>query len=297
MPPAADDSPSEFSSAFSAAIAERGMTLTELRSRLRARGVAVSLATLSYWQRGSRVPRGPASMEAVEAIEEILRLDGRQLVGKIRGRRPGRPGAMTTYTEFEDTPVVIDEALAQLGLLRDFGLDEISAHLVVTVDGEGRVRSAANRQVLRAVEEGAQRMPAVLLDDFAFDAPPRIDALRGCRLGRRIDHPEHAVSVVEIVLDAPLAYGGMAIIETELHFPPNAPQEGVDDFGYHLTRRLRECAIWVQFTPGVVPGFGEAHTQTADLHRRPVPSLLSKHDLQAVVHGFGPGRLWLRWEW
>lgn len=291
------DESSDFAGALGVAVARRELTLTALRARLSERGQRVSLATLSYWLNGQRVPSTPASLEVVEHLETILDTAPGELSGRIRRRKPGRPQAELAYTDFTDTPAVIDESLAELGLLRDYGLDEVSAHLVVQLDAEGLVVAVTNRQVLQATRDGADRLPAVLIDDVPFETPPQIEALRGCSLGRRIDHLQAGASVVEILLPTPLPFRGTTVVETRLHFTPVAPDEDSNEFGYHLTCRLRQCAIWVQFDAESVPEYGHAYTVTADGTRTPVASQLTDSDLQTVVHDFGPGRLFVAWEW
>ena len=296
MIPEPDEGP-DFAGALGVAVARQELTLTALRARLAERGQRVSLATLSYWLNGQRVPSTPASLEAVEHLETILDTGPGELTGRIRRRKPGRPRAEVAYTDFTDTPAMIDESLAELGLLRDYGLDEVSAHLVVQLDAEGQVTSVTNRQVMQASRDGADRLPAVLIDDVPFEEPPRIEALRGCTLGRRIDHLEAGASVVEILLPTPLPFRTTTVVETRLHFSPVTPDEDSNEFGYHLTRRLRQCAIWIQFEASAVPEYGHAYTVTADGTRTPVASQLTDTDLQTVVLDFGPGRLFAAWEW
>jgi len=61
---------------------ERDVGLSALSQRPGDRGLQVSIATLRYWRSGQRQP-GEASMESVEAIEEILGLATGELIDVI----------------------------------------------------------------------------------------------------------------------------------------------------------------------------------------------------------------------
>jgi hypothetical protein len=54
------------------AIQARGLGFGRIQERLRARGVSVSLATLSYWQSGRSRPERRDSLAAVGLLEEVL---------------------------------------------------------------------------------------------------------------------------------------------------------------------------------------------------------------------------------
>jgi hypothetical protein len=78
-----------FSVALRAAIRARGLGLDRIRYRLRGRGTAVSLATLSHWQSGRCRPERPESLEALRNLEDILNVpDGSltRLLGPPRQR-------------------------------------------------------------------------------------------------------------------------------------------------------------------------------------------------------------------
>ena len=78
-----------FAEALRAAIRARGLGLERIRYRLRGRGTSLSLATLSHWQSGRCRPERPESLQALEYLEEILRVpEGslRRLLGPPRSR-------------------------------------------------------------------------------------------------------------------------------------------------------------------------------------------------------------------
>lgn len=86
--------PTPFSSAFAAAVDARGLSLEKLYRRLQDVGSPVSIATLSYWRAGHRRPEQPASLEALDALEEILGVPAGHLRTKLEMTRRS-PGSGT----------------------------------------------------------------------------------------------------------------------------------------------------------------------------------------------------------
>jgi hypothetical protein len=85
-----------FGVALRAAIRARGLGLDRIRYRLRGRGTAVSLATLSHWQSGRCRPERPESLQALRNLEDILNVpDGSlsRLLGPPRARTRFHPQA------------------------------------------------------------------------------------------------------------------------------------------------------------------------------------------------------------
>src|SRR2546430_15749573 len=72
-----------FSDALRAAIQASGLILNRIQYRLRERGLAVSSATLSYWQSGRRRPTRHKSLLVVPKLEELLRTPVGSLGGLI----------------------------------------------------------------------------------------------------------------------------------------------------------------------------------------------------------------------
>jgi hypothetical protein len=77
-----------FDEALRAAIMARGLSLERLHVRLAERGVRISLASLSNWQRGRSRPERSASLAAVRELEAILGLPPHSLVTLLGPRRP-----------------------------------------------------------------------------------------------------------------------------------------------------------------------------------------------------------------
>lgn len=62
----------EFAGRLSQALTERKLPLDRVRSRLAEQGLAVSVATLTYWSTGRSVPSRSSSLAVVSALEEVL---------------------------------------------------------------------------------------------------------------------------------------------------------------------------------------------------------------------------------
>ncbi|RZQ63330.1 transcriptional regulator [Amycolatopsis suaedae] len=86
-----------FAAALRAAIRARGLGLERIRYRLRAQGVPVSLATLSYWQSGRCQPERPGSIAALRCLEQLLEVPPGSLVRLLgpprRAHRAAVPGS------------------------------------------------------------------------------------------------------------------------------------------------------------------------------------------------------------
>ncbi|TDC68141.1 XRE family transcriptional regulator, partial [Actinomadura sp. GC306] len=78
----------EFAGALRQAIQASGLTLERIRHRLCRRGLTVSVATLSYWQRGRSRPR---SRDVVVALEEILQVPPGTLTELLDDDAPTAP--------------------------------------------------------------------------------------------------------------------------------------------------------------------------------------------------------------
>jgi len=123
----------DFAEALRAAIEKRGVTLQWLHDRLRGLGRPVSVATLSYWRSGRSRPEHQTSLDALELLEELLRLPPGHLESRLGPPRRGRPiGPNSPLAQIDPR---LRDALASIGYPEDFtGVREVSAHLTFDVD-------------------------------------------------------------------------------------------------------------------------------------------------------------------
>lgn len=188
--PSALDAPAAAPDAFPAALREalgrRGLSLERVSERLRARGIGVSQATLSSWQRGRSQPERARSLRAVEVLEEILELPGgalRSLLGprRPRGRvAPARGESAALQVLGKDS--VVEKALGER--FRHFNQESGSllVHDVVTLGEHGTLSNLSTTNVLRASRAGADRALFVLSFDDEQAEPLDIRVTSG-RLG------------------------------------------------------------------------------------------------------------------
>lgn len=198
----------EFAGALRQAIQASGLTLERIRHRLGQRGLTVSVATLSYWQRGRSRPRSRA---VVTTLEEILRVPAGTLTellddpapaavpapgGTARGA-PGRPGhakgaAPGPYpggersraaAELWPDPDRYARLVAQLDRSGDHRLERLSTHDVLVLGRDRRPRGLTVREVLRATGDDVDRVVcvhlAVVPEDPGSAPDPDPPAARG----------------------------------------------------------------------------------------------------------------------
>ena len=77
-----------FHLALQAAIAASGLSLETIQRRLQARGHEVSVASLSYWQRGRSRPEWASSLEIVCSLDIVLGLSAGFLMSLFGPTQP-----------------------------------------------------------------------------------------------------------------------------------------------------------------------------------------------------------------
>ena len=287
-----------FADVFAEALDAHGVGLTWLRERLKQRGHSVSLAALSYWRSGQREPGRRDSLDAIDAIEEILGLDPSTLSSHLRGRAHSGP------TPFDELVGLARRVGQDRGLVGEDEVDRIAFDLVVDVDHEGRVTQVRVSQIFVAAVEGAASVtmfvaPGVSADGGAFGDPDvgdtHLRAVSGCTVDG-IVHVVDGVSAATLRFDRPLVLGES--VATEIVMVPLTDEAALDaQWGAVAEQRLEHCAVWVRFHPDRLPrrswvGFQEAGIE----HEWPV-ALDGGTGLLHRQTDFGPGLCTARWEW
>ncbi|RGA03881.1 hypothetical protein DI270_016750 [Microbispora triticiradicis] len=250
-----------FERALRTAIRARGLSLDRLHSRLRERGVAISLSSLSYWQRGRSRPERAASLAAVRELETILSLPEYALIGLLgpprpRGRRP--------------------ETVAVL-----------SHHEQVVVGADRRRNRASARVVLRAAAPGVDR--------YVVAHPPGARLLRAesCRPGRSDDAGPGTLT--ELIFPHPLTTGETRVVEYVTAFPATA-----DHYDLHLRDPVEQFLTQVRFAGGRLP-VRCFHTWSPDASAPPGDAGELRVDAFGTAHvvdtAARPGVRGVRWEW
>ncbi|MBA9050339.1 hypothetical protein ACFY2H_36575 [Streptomyces griseofuscus] len=185
--------------------------------KLRERGVPVSPAALSYWQRGSNRPERASSLRAVRMLEEILGQPADSLVALLGPRRPRglrgpQAGPLSTRELWHDA-ADLDTALELLEpdaqqLL--WAVSNVYAHVQETIGADRSSRGLRVRRVVRAEHDGVDRVLAVLHTDSPQSA---VSAVRPSRTGRVRRGGRSGYTVVEIILDRVLSEGDTTTVE------------------------------------------------------------------------------------
>jgi transcriptional regulator with XRE-family HTH domain len=242
-----------FHVALRAAISASGLALDRIRYRLRLRDVTISVPTLSNWQSGRRRPERPESLRALAELEDVLDLPPsalRSLLGppRPRGRaaHPKGPNAMV-----EAWGPAVSRLLTTVDMSSDGRLTRLSQHDQIEVDDCGRLCEVANRQVLRASHDGADRW-ILVWDAGHAERLPEIIAGQHCRLRRLNVDWDTGLMVGELLFDAPLARGETIIMEYRIVYPIQSATRG-DTFVRRFHRTTRDYVLQARFDPTALP--------------------------------------------
>jgi hypothetical protein len=295
------DAPAPFPATLRAAIAGSGLTLDRILERLRARGVSLSVSTLSLWQTGRCRPERSHSLRALAVLEDVLDVPAgglSALLGPPRPRGRHLPDRRTAAPGLAETWTSSPEGSPWDGVDTrwDATLTRISTHSRLTVDAERCERSLWSRRLLRAEAEGADRWIVVGRTDPA-GAPPELEPGPGCRVGRVVHVAQEGLLVAELLLGHRLARGETALVEYTLHHAPGLRPS--TRFGARLHRATRERLVEVRFDPGARPRRCRAfRSSSLDAAPRERALRLDRAgSVHAVALGAGPGRFGIRWEW
>jgi transcriptional regulator with XRE-family HTH domain len=295
------DAPAPFPATLRSAIADSGLTLDRILERLRARGVSLSVSTLSLWQTGRCRPERIDSLRALAVLEEVLNVSAGGLSALLGAPRPrGRhlpdrakaaPGLAETWRSTPEASPWDD-----VDTRWDATLTRLSSHSRLTVDAERCERSLWSRRLLRAEVEGADRWIVVGRTDPA-GPPPDLQAGPGCRVGRVVHVAQEGLLVAELLFGHRLARGETALVEYALHYAPGLRPS--TRFGARLHRATRERLVEVCFDPAARPRRCCAY-RSSSLDAAPRERALRLDrtgSVHAVALGAGPGRFGIRWEW
>ncbi|MER5422496.1 hypothetical protein [Streptosporangium roseum] len=295
-----------FHVALRAAVEARGLTLDRLRQRLEERGLRVGMTSLSYWQQGLRRPERPESLRAVRALEEILILPPRSLMGLLGPPRPrGRGQSAGSQPDAASHSSIMEPARALSTLLHELDgvADDRRLHIAGMYESLqiGADRSTTRRetlQVVQAHEDAADRYIMVYRGDIGCDVERvRIRALEDCRVGRvRRDGPT-ALVVAELLFDRVLRTGDTQVIRYELADP-----SGVEATEYERSFRFPagQYMLRVSFAAAALPvgvrRFAR-HDSAAGEHDQGELTLNAHHAVHLVTGSLQPGLIGIRWKW
>jgi hypothetical protein len=297
MPEPLEQADTEFARVLRGAIRARGLGLERIRDRLRAQGVSVSLATLSYWQSGRSRPERRDSLAAVQLLESVLEVPAGSLVDSLgpprrRGRWLSTVPVPPEVAAFWARPGAVEDAVSEVDIKWDERLTRISQHDRVFVGPEGGERSYHSRQVLRAEADGPDRWVVIMHLDEHDRVLPEIRPLRHCRLGRTVLRPADGLLVAELLFDRPLRKGETVITEHEL--VNSAPYPPATNYERKFRLPVREFVLEVCFDPAGLPVDCVRYSQ-ADEADEVAVRVEPQESVHGVALNFGPGRYGFRW--
>jgi transcriptional regulator with XRE-family HTH domain len=288
----------QFASELRTAIEQSGLSLTMISQRLRTRHRPVSVATLSNWQSGRSLPGGEQSLGVVAALEELL---GRSpdsladLVGAPRLR--GRTVKPTSFLGRKASKNVFGDALEELGFesAQQYAHERVF-HQYAVIDSDKDVQRFDNRVIVRALQSGVCRLPAVyVLEPTEPNIAPQYIPLEGCSIGRRVVWPERRAYGVELLVDGRLDAGQVTTFAYRVEMKARATD--VTGAVYSLPRRANDVLLEVEFRGDRKPVDCERYRRTQAGETVASVRLDHRDRLQLSEARFGPGTFGLRWAW
>ena len=280
-----------FAGRLSAAMLERGATLSGLSAQLSRLGEGVSVATLSYWRSGGRHPSRSA-VPAIQAIEEILAVPRGELVDlALRGPRKAH---VPTPAERPYTVPSVDRACDELAAVLGETDDLLTPVVFVArleVSADWTRGKSTRMSVARAHggEDVAHVVEFIAIPGGTED-PPALLSSTGMRLLDMIPHPDGEVFGFRFELTGPVASGSLAQYSSTYDVPLTEPTHGEA-----FTRPVREAVLALEFDPETAPEWvEEVEGWNPDEEGKLVP-LDGRNSIVIARSHFGPGLLALRW--
>lgn len=280
-----------FALALDDAVRNSGLSVSVLAKRLGDRGTPVSVAALRSWRRGVRHPEGARSLDALDNLEEILRLPRGHLAARLGPTRRLSPDRAQHYEDLVGRDGPLASMKQSLDLDCPSELERIGDSRVVVVGKDARSWSVTKRVHWRARANGARRAPDMLHLEHPTHTPPEVAARDGVTLGRHVWDAASGFGVWELVLDHPLALGETATTEHRIDVV-----EAVDLPNYWMIveRRIAFSALCIRWHDSAPP-LVELHEETGDDARVHVRRA-SGRSIHHAVTGFGPGAFGFEWD-
>lgn len=294
----AEDHEELFASELRAAIERSGLSLTAISHRLRARHRPVSVATLSNWQSGRSLPGGEQSFGVVAALEELLGRPPDSLASLVGGPRlRGRGVREAQFMGRRTSREVFREALEELGFesARKYAHERVF-HQYTLIDSDAEVQRFDYRLVVRALESGSCRLPAVhILEETEPNIAPVYTPLEGCSVGRSVAWPDRRAYGVELLVDGQLDAGQVVTFAYRVEMKARA--EDLTAAMYSVPRRANDVLLEVEFRGDRKPVACERYRRTEAGETITATRLDHRNRLQVSEARFGPGTFGLRWQW
>ncbi|MEU3000553.1 XRE family transcriptional regulator [Streptomyces sp. NPDC006995] len=283
------------------ALNRRGLSLERVSERLRVRGITISQATLSSWQRGRSQPERARSLRAVDVLEEILELPAGSLRSLLGPRRPrGRttpPDAEGAALQILGEDSVVEKALG--ARFRHFNQETSSlmVHDIVRVGESGTLSGISTTNVLRAKRAGADR--AVFVLSFDDEAAEPVDIRVTCgRLAEATYLKGLKSLVMEIRFGRELAKLDTTVVSYAVEVSPS--ETPATHYERWSRTNLHEYLQQVFFHPGALPvdchRYVREKVGAPPRGRRRIP-LSEAHDVHVLTSRCKPGVHGVAWEY
>jgi hypothetical protein len=282
-----------FHLALRAAVRARGLTPDRLRAHLARRGVAITISTLSDWQRGYGRPAVGSSLRTVLALEEVLNLRPRSLIQLLvepRSRSDRPRGGI------DERSGVIADLLDALPGSRAHTTDVVSTHEKVTIGPGRQADTIRSRTVVRARRDGVDRWvlryfgnPGCAIESV------ELQALENCYVGpvRRSD----GVLVAELRFGEALRAGETRVLETQLTDSTGQPST---QHAHGFREPGQEYLVEVRFAPSALPVDCHSFAQPGmrdHPHRTGGLALDQHHTVQLTERSTAGGLVGIGWQW
>ncbi|MEU6955140.1 helix-turn-helix transcriptional regulator [Streptomyces sp. NPDC045714] len=290
-----------FPGALREALNRRGLSLERVSERLRVRGITISQATLSSWQRGRSQPERARSLRAVDVLEEILELPAGALRSLLGPRRPrGRitpPGAEGAALQILGEDSVVEKALG--ARFRHFNQETSSlmVHDIVRMGESGTLSAISTTNVLRASRAGADR--AIFVLSFDDEAAEPVDIRVSCgRLAEATYLKGLKSLVLEIHFGRELAKLDTTVVSYAVEVSPS--KTPATHYERWSRTNLHEYLQQVFFHPGALPS--DCHRYVREKvgapprARRRIP-LSESHDVHVLTSRCKPGVHGVAWDY
>jgi hypothetical protein len=290
-----------FHEALRLAIRASGLTLERLEAKLKSRDLPVSVATLSYWQRGQVKPRRAGSRQIVRELEDILALPDGALLTLLDGQ-DGAGNSADTLARLAlilQVPGIDQLALAAMDRVANYTRPVSVRHQCVV--GPGRTLASETVSAIRqALHDGVDRTC------FMLSRENRIMPTRWFsdtnRIGRACQDNDTGALAVELLLDMTLRRGESCLVEYGVEYPEQAsiPPEDWDlAWGFGSGSGFREYCLTVKFAPSALPRrvvqFWQPSQAEPERDLTEVP-VTSAGVAQIITFDVPPGFVGLRWE-
>ncbi len=285
----------EFAEALREAIEARGLSLDRVRAHLVSYGHDVSIATLSYWQTGRSLPVRKASVQALGALEVVLRVPRGSLAAKLPTQRIRRREPPPQLHREPALRLGVAHAIAdQLGLAWSDGFHRITQHDQLTIDADRRIAGQVVNDLIVSDRDGFNRyLVGYSSDEVGISL--EIEPLEGCRVGRIVRDPRLTLTVVELLLPQNLRTGEPWQVRHRVHTVGGARR--VDAWRRVYLTRLREASVEVTFPPDDPPLHVGVYVGPDVEDAVYSPTQLTGRNLLVHRSDHGPGTIAVRWDW